>query len=285
MGALGIMMLRRGTMANPIAGSDYILSANKGDAEVFRILMEKGVSSDGVGITFEDAARVTSLGTWFKGNTKITSFDEFENFTSVTKLNNAADNNGTPSPFSGCTNLVSIKLPNSITIIGTSAFDNCSSLTYISCDFESITEIGSRAFYNCSLLELGDIVLNNVNIIWRGAFYNCYKLRSVVITSDLNALGTDGWSYGTFENCTGLRSIVLPHTIATIYRYTFRGCTALETVACNAITPPTIDSAIFSGCTALENIYVPDESVEAYKSAANWSTYASRIKPLSEFNG
>jgi hypothetical protein len=30
-------------------------------------------------------------------------------------------------------------------------------------------------------------------------------------------------------------------------------------------------------------IYVPDSSVDAYKAAENWSTYASRIYPLSEY--
>jgi hypothetical protein len=30
-------------------------------------------------------------------------------------------------------------------------------------------------------------------------------------------------------------------------------------------------------------IYVPDESVEAYKTATNWNTYASRILPISEY--
>ena len=98
----------------------------------------------------------------------------------------------------------------------------------------------------------------------------------------MTALGTDGWNYGTFENCTGLKSVVLPQTLATIYRYVFRGCTALETVVCKAVTPPTIDSNTFSGCSVLENIYVPNDSVDAYKSASNWSSLADKIKGISE---
>ena len=31
------------------------------------------------------------------------------------------------------------------------------------------------------------------------------------------------------------------------------------------------------------NIYVPDSAVEAYKAATGWVSYASRIKPLSEY--
>mgnify|MGYP000472681990 CR=1 FL=1 len=30
-------------------------------------------------------------------------------------------------------------------------------------------------------------------------------------------------------------------------------------------------------------IYVPDDSVEAYKTATNWSNYADRIRPISEY--
>ncbi|MBQ5394617.1 MAG: hypothetical protein IIU62_06250, partial [Alistipes sp.] len=69
-----IMMLHR-AMAGYLAaqggggGSKYIEFA---DPEVFRVLMEKGVSSDGVGITTADVEAVTDIGTWFKGNTEIT---------------------------------------------------------------------------------------------------------------------------------------------------------------------------------------------------------------------
>ena len=30
-------------------------------------------------------------------------------------------------------------------------------------------------------------------------------------------------------------------------------------------------------------IYVPDELIEQYKTATNWSVYANQIKPLSEY--
>lgn len=39
----------------------------------------------------------------------------------------------------------------------------------------------------------------------------------------------------------------------------------------------------FSNCSDLLTFYVPDESVEAYKAAENWSKYADKIKPLSEY--
>lgn len=49
-----------------------------------------------------------------------------------------------------------------------------------------------------------------------------------------------------------------------------------------ATTPPTAGANLFQSCPALTSIYVPDASVEAYKAATNWSTYASKIKGISE---
>lgn len=78
---------------------------------------------DGSGLTEEDAAKVTSIGTIFRGNTEITSFDEFEYFTRVAKLEASA--------FEGCSQLESIKLPQSVIELGHYAFKNCSKLKEI----------------------------------------------------------------------------------------------------------------------------------------------------------
>jgi len=89
---------------------------------------------DGVGITPSQAARVTSIGFAFYGNTQITSFDEFQYFTGVTSVPNDA--------FSGCSNLASIIMPEGLTTLGWGAFsragitfaDMPSTVTYISED-------------------------------------------------------------------------------------------------------------------------------------------------------
>ena len=68
-------------------------------------------------------------------------------------------------------------------------------------------------------------------------------------------------------------------------------CTQLETVICRATTVPTMGSTygtygIFGGSKIASGtgyIYVPDDLVEDYKAATNWSTYAAQIKPLSEY--
>lgn len=47
--------------------------------------------------------------------------------------------------------------------------------------------------------------------------------------------------------------------------------------------PPTLGTTNNSGTAT---IYVPDESVDAYKAATNWSTtqIANRIRPLSTYS-
>ena len=64
-----------------------------------------------------EAAAVTDLGTVFKGNTEITSFNELQYFTGLTNIEDYA--------FQSCYNLTSITIPNSVKSIGLSAFFGC----------------------------------------------------------------------------------------------------------------------------------------------------------------
>jgi hypothetical protein len=90
--------------------------------------------------------------------------------------------------------------------------------------------------------------------------------------------------YGSFMNCTLLETITIPASVTSIGDRAFGDCTGLKTVYCNAVTPPswyipgTGTPDPFRGCTGLTAIYVPKEAVNAYKSAAGWSTYANIIR-------
>ena len=60
------------------------------------------------------------------------------------------------------------------------------------------------------------------------------------------------------------------------------------TIICRASTPPTLGGTIFGKSyvnATIGGIYVPDDSVEAYKTATNWSAFADIILPLSQYNG
>lgn len=90
------------------------------DPEVERICVEN-FSSNGRYLTTEDAARVRYIDDVFKGNTAITSFDEFKYFTNV----------DTDYSFSGCTSLTSITLNENITKVYHSHFAKCNNLKKI----------------------------------------------------------------------------------------------------------------------------------------------------------
>lgn len=244
MGGLGLITRRRAISSSPTEGKGYLKFA---DAEAFRILMGKGVSSDGVGITKEDAAKVTSIGTWFLANTVIVSFDEFEFFTAVTALSGGT--NATRA-FAGCTSLESVSLPITLTNLGTGTFQGCTALRRVS-NLEYVSVISENSF-NLSGIE--EALLDNATSIGNQAFYQCSMLKKIRLKNVTN-----------------------------IANRGFRECRALEVIIIDNPTPPTIASNSFleSSCP----IYVPDASVDAYKAATNWSGYASRIKPLSEYNG
>ena len=79
--------------------------------------------------------------------------------------------------FSGCRNLTSVTIPNSMTSISDNAFCRCSSLTSVTIP-NSVTSIGEYAFYDCSGLTSVTIG-NSVSRIESEAFYGCYRLTSI----------------------------------------------------------------------------------------------------------
>ena len=91
----------------------------------------------------------------------------------------------------------------------------------------------------------------------------------------------------------GLSSLVTAEfmVVRNIYDYAFYGCSGLEALIirtsdaiCNlASTTAFYGSGIES--TGNGHIYVPDAMVYAYRSQTNWSNYASKIRPLSEYTG
>ena len=69
----------------------------------------------------------------------------------------------------------------------------------------------------------------------------------------------------------------LSHT-SKIGNYIFADCETLTSLYCKAITPPALGGSWVRGYNASDRkIYVPAESVEAYKTADGWSEYAADI--------
>lgn len=177
--------------------------------------------------------------------------------------------------FAGCDGLTSIIIPDSVTSINTNAFYQCSGLTEITIP-DSVTSIGNQAFAYCYSLTSVTIG-SGVTSIGNQAFVVCSGLTSVSIGSGVTSIGQSA-----FNNCSSLTSVTIPDSVTSIDNQAFRNCSGLTNVTVNATTPPTL-----GGTTAFQNtnncpIYVPSASVETYKAASGWSTYASRIQAITE---
>jgi hypothetical protein len=134
-----------------------------------------------------------------------------------------------------------------------------------------------------------------------GVFQNCTSLKSVNLPDNIKKIGAK-----TFSNCTSLMDVKIPNGVTHILESSFYGTPLVRVeipstvtnigygvfryspnvqyVKVLATTPPTLskNNFIYDNYTNV-SIYVPDESVELYKAANNWSELAGRIKPLSEF--
>ena len=156
--------------------------------------------------------------------------------------------------FSQCYNLLSITIPNTVTRIYASAFSRSSSLDNVVIP-NSVTDMGSSVFYMCS-------GLTNIKLSDNQPVCESYQ----------------------FQKCTSLAHITLPASIYRLRTQVFDGCTSLEWIELKSITPPTIVADTFSGLPNDTIIYVPDGSVNAYKSATNWINEAGRIHSINELN-
>ena len=215
-------------------------------------------------VTIPDS--VTEIGDYAFGDcTSLTSF--YGKFASVD--NRCLIANGKLIAFAPA-GLTGYTIPDSVTSIGGSAFRYCYSLTSVTIP-DSVTEIGDSAFNGCTSLT-NITIPDSVTEIGDSAFYNCESLTSVTIPDSVIEIGSSA-----FRSCYSLTSVTIPDGVTEIGFSAFCDCTSLKEVYCKPTTPPTGGYDMFYGNALGRKIYVPAESVEAYKSASYWSNYASDI--------
>ena len=168
------------------------------------------------------------------------------------------------------TPITEITIPEGVTSIGERTFYNCTSLTEINIP-DSVTSIGTGAFQNCSSLTSVDLG-NGVTSIGDHAFDDCGVLVSITIPDSVTYIGNNAFQY-----CYALNPIFIPEGVTSIGERAFYECRTLTYVYCKAITPPTGASYMFTMNNSLRKIYVPMNSVNEYKSAQYWSSYADAI--------
>lgn len=132
--------------------------------------------------------------------------------------------------------------------IGARAFDNFHSVVSISIP-NTVTIIRRDAIYACYNL-VSVKMSDNIEIIERGNFWSCGKLKSIHIPNKLKSIEDKFCG-----DCSSLVSIDIPRSVTTIGKKAFEGCRSLRSV----FIPKSVSyigEGSFCGCKSLENIEI-----------------------------
>lgn len=142
-----------------------------------------------------------------------------------------------------------------------------------------ITSVHNYGFAYKTALKT--INLPNCTSLGSRAFVNCTGATSIHLPS-VTTLGTYA-----FSNMSSLPSITFYNTIR-VFVNMFDGCKALTKVILYSSTVCTLNNVSAFNNTPIASgtgyIYVPDNLIDSYKSATNWSTFANQIRGTSELS-
>ncbi len=142
------------------------------------------------------------------------------------------------SAFDNCKKLVSITLSNNIKNINDYAFNECIELTKINIP-TSVINIGFSAFNGCIKIKEIDLP-NTINNIGVSAFFECKNLTTINIPNSVTFIG-----HSAFGNCINLTNIIIPNDFYLLSFNPFWGCSKLTEFKTNNIKYNVIDGVLF----------------------------------------
>ena len=173
--------------------------------------------------------------------------------------------------FAWQSNLRSMVIPGTVAGINSYAFRGCNSLTSVTIP-NGISYIGEAAFYDCNSLVSANIPVG-LKTIPTHCFHYC-NLTSVTIPDSVEIIG----DYAFSDNYS-LENVEIPSGVTYFGDLAFGSCVSLQSITFHSITPPTNPNELtFDNCESLAYIYVPAQSVDAYKET--FSYYSSLIYPI-----
>ena len=217
-------------------------------------------------VVFETPAQIATIGE--NAFRKCTSLEDFYIPNKVTAI--------AANTFEGCTSLKSVSMTSSVTSIGTRAFADCEALDDVYLPAQ-VTSIGVAAFSGCSGMKTIHLP-NRLSSIEVQTFSGCTSLQSIEIPQTVKSIGRQAFSY-----CSTIATVTIPALVEQMGIRAFEHCSSLRTVYCYPTVPPkwngSSDSGFFTGCSNL-TIYVPSESVSAYRGHIDWQYWSRIIQPM-----
>ena len=150
--------------------------------------------------------------------------------------------------------LISVAVPQGISVIKPFAFYNCARLAQVSLP-QGLARIGTSAFQNCQNLS-GIRVPEGIATLESAAFSGCLRLSTVSLPASLREI-----ELLAFADCQSLTDVEIPEGLQTLSDAAFSGCEALEAVSLPA-SLTAIYGNPFAGCGHL-TVSAPDGSYAA----------------------
>lgn len=182
--------------------------------------------------------------------------------------------------FGTCESIKSLTIPASVGSLGLAAFTACSSLKELiieDCPYElrlTHGEAGGSGYFTERPLEKVYVgrPINHPETGWAGyragAFSGIRTLKEAVVGEYVTELPVNEFMD------SGLTTISLSKNLAKIGNFALSGCSSLNSITCEAITPPTCGDYVFSTTDKQTcKLYVPSGSVDSYKTADVWKDF------------
>ena len=174
------------------------------------------------------------------------------------------------SAFDNCQVLSSIAFPKSLSQVGDWAFFNCTQLTSI--DLRYVTTLGDLCFAACTSLKHVAFGYNNlISSIPDSAFDGCASLQTISLPDSVTSIGSQA-----FYRCSNLTNVSVSKNVVSIGMLAFAECTNLEKlIVLPPLNPPSIGTNIlYHSNKAVIYVKYP----EVYRPANGWSLYSNRIR-------
>lgn len=195
--------------------------------------------------------------------------------------------------FSNCNHLTGdLIIPQNVKEIMYDAFSGCSGLNGRLTLPEGLKHIENGAFKSCKFS--GPLVLpSTLKFIGRESFsYNMFS-GELKLPASLQDLCPNAFEYcsrisgtleipenitaimeNTFGGCESIQKLILHSKIDVIKSDAFENCFGMESIVCNAVNPPYVESGAFDGVSKSNVVVeVPEASLAAYRTASGWSDF------------